>query len=179
MAQAGQWTRSETIVLAALRNAPFGLVSARAVARRSGLSSTAAGRALGSLLEKDLVTHAGEVIAAGRVRDAEIWRANLLHPCWPQLDPALDSIEPPERPKRASQRVPGHLRHLFWNTAESQLDASRAGPYIARRLLRAMDLQGLAWGASVLGPEDWRRGGEARGLEPEVRQLARNLARMA
>lgn len=38
-----------------------------------------------------------------------------------------------------------------------------------------MDIQGLAWGALALEPEDWRQGAEARGLDPKVRQLARNL----
>jgi hypothetical protein len=72
--------------------------------------------------------------------------------------------------------VPGRLRHLFWNTAESQLDVSRAGAYIARRLLQTMDLQGLAWGAQALGPADWERAARARGLDPKVKTLARNLA---
>jgi len=78
---------------------------------------------------------------------------------------------------REEKRVPKRLHHLFWNTAESQLDVSRAGPYIARRLLRTMDLQGLAWGARALKPEDWEQGALARGLDPKVKRLARNLAR--
>lgn len=78
--------------------------------------------------------------------------------------------------RRGEGRVPLRLRHLFWNTAESQLDVRRAGPYIARRLLRTMDLQGLAWGAQALGPDDWEQAALARGLEPKARRLARNLA---
>jgi hypothetical protein len=174
--RAGGLTQSETMVLAALRSAPFGLVSARAVARRSGLSPTAAGRALRSLLEKDLVEQADEVIATGRARKIKVWHANILNPRWPELDPILHRIEPPARPKRAAQRVPRRLRHLFWNTAESQLDVNHAGPYIARRLLRTMDLQGLAWGAKTLKPADWEQGARARGLDPKVKQLAHNLA---
>jgi hypothetical protein len=168
--------RSETAALAALRNAPFGLVSARAVARRSGLSPTAAARALKSLLSKGLVIQTSETIAAGRARKTSIWRANLAHPTWPALGPILHRVEPPDQPTPKSERVPKRLRHLFWNTAESQLDLDRAGPYIARRLLRTMDLQGLAWGARTLRPNDWRQAAKARGLDPKVRRLARNLA---
>lgn len=169
-------TRPETVVLAALRCAPFGLVSARAVSRRSGLSPTAAARALKSLLAKNLVVRTSEVIAAGRAREAEVWYANLTHPRWPALDPILHRVQRPDRPKPPPGRVPRRLRHLFWNTAENQLDVGRAGAYIARRLLQTMDLQGLAWGTKALDPEDWRKGAKARGLDPRIKRLAHNLA---
>lgn len=174
--QADALSRSEIVVLAALRNAPFGLVSARAVARRSGLSATAAARALESLRLKGLVERSSEMIAAGRAREMKIWRANLLHPRWPALGPVLKRVERPERPTPTEERVPRRLRHLFWNTAESQMDVDRAGAYIARRLLGTMDLQGLAWGAQALAPEDWERGARARGFDPKVKRLAHNLA---
>lgn len=169
-------TRPETAVLAALRSAPFGLVSARAVSRRSGLSPTAAARALKSLRAKDLAVLTSETIAAGRARQVEVWRAGVVNPRWPELDPVLDRVVPPVRPRSADERVPMRLRHLFWNTAESQLAVKIAGPYIARRLLRTMDIQGLAWGAGALQPDDWRQASRARGLDPKTRQLARNLA---
>jgi hypothetical protein len=175
-------SRSELAVLAALRSAPLGLGSARAVARRSGLSPTAAARALESLERADLVERSTEVVAAGRAREATIWRANLMHPRWPSLDPVLARVERPamqEHAGRTRTRVPARLRHLFWNTAESQLDIARAGSYIARRLLRTMDLQGLAWGAQALASEDWERAAGARGLDPDVRRLALNLAEAA
>jgi hypothetical protein len=168
-------TPSETMALAALRSAPFGLVSTRAVARRSGLSPTAAGRALNSLLSGDLVLRTSETVAAGRAREMEVWRVNVTHPRWHEMDRILDRVEPAHGPQPAVERVPRHLRHLFWNTAESQLDPGRAGAYVARRLLQTMDIQGLAWGARALAPEDWRQGAKARGLDPKVRQLARNL----
>lgn len=169
-------TRSETVVLAALRSAPFGLVSARSVARRSGLSPTAAARALKALLARDLVVQTSEMVAAGRARETKVWRANVTHPRWSELDSVLHRIELPGQPKLTAERVPKRLRHLFWNTAESQLYVGRAGAYIARRLLRTMDLQGLAWGAKALDPEDWRQGAKARGLDPKVKRLAHNLA---
>jgi len=170
---------TELAVLAALRDAPFGLDSARAVARRGDLSPTAASRALDALARKGLVECSTEMVAAGRAREAKIWRANTRHPRWPSLDPALARIRRPAPAgsrRHGDSRVPGRLRHLFWNTAEDQLDVSRAGPYIARRLLRTMDLQGLAWGVRALAPGDWERAALARGLDPKVRRLAHNLA---
>ena len=116
------------------------------------------------------------MVAAGRAREMRIWHANLRHPRWPELDPVLGRVEQPERPAPKAKRVPRRLRHLFWNTAETQLDVSRAGAYIAGRLLRTMDLQGLAWGAQALAPEDWERAALVRGLDPKVKRLAHNLA---
>jgi hypothetical protein len=175
-------SRSQVMVLAALRAAPLGLVSTRAVARRSTLSPTAAGRALEALLEDGLVTRTDEVVAAGTAREMAVWRANVAHPRWREISARLEKVELPGRggssdrpPRSFDARVPAHLLHLFWNTAPEQLDVESAGPYIARRLLRTMDIQGLAWGAVTLRAEDWRAGLLARGLDPEVRQLGRNL----
>jgi len=92
----------------------------------------------------------------------------------------LAPVRPPVRPVAPrEQRVPPALRHLFWNTAPAQLDVLRGGPYIARRLLRTMDLEGLAWGASNLRSADWLQAQKARGLDAQVRALARNLAATA
>ena len=176
----GGLTRTEVIVLAALRNAPFGLASARAVARRSDLSVTAAARALESLRSKRLAELSTQMVAVGTAREVGIWRANLGHPRWPSLDPLLAQVQRPVRPssrRDRPKRVPARLRHLFWNTAETQLDVGSAGAYIARRLLRTMDLQGLAWGAKTLAPQDWRQAARARGLDPKVKRLALNLAK--
>lgn len=70
----------------------------------------------------------------------------------------------------------GLFDHLFWNTAESQKDTARAGGYIARRLLQAEDLEGLAWGAENLRPVDWRHAAATRGVTPAALALAHNLA---
>ena len=121
------------------------------------------------------------MLADGRARRVETWRANARHPRWSSLDPVLAGVVRPPRERGDARytRVPARLPHLFWNTAESQLDVRRAGPYIARRLLREMDVQGLAWGAQALSAEDWRRASRARGLDPKARRLALNLAEAA
>jgi DNA-binding transcriptional ArsR family regulator len=167
---------TEAKVLVALRSAPFGLLSERAVARRGGLSPTATGRALKSLRIAGLVTRTTEMVAAGRAREVSAWSANVTHRRWPEIDRGLGKATPPARSQPVEDKVPTRLRHLFWNTADSQLDVGRAGGYIARRLLRSMDLQGLAWGARALSAEDWRQGAKARGLDSKTRRLAQNLA---
>jgi DNA-binding Lrp family transcriptional regulator len=169
-------------VLAALRRAPLGLVSARAVAARADVSPTAASRALRELERRELVYRRTATLALGRAREAELWHANVLHREWSGIAAALDGVRPPRRGRPSPRggnrdRVPARLRHLFWNVDPAQLDASRAGPFIARRLLRSGDPEGLAWGASHLKPRDWREGARARGLDPRVRAMAQNLAR--
>lgn len=170
-------TPVQVFVLVALRDAPLGLASIRAVARRAGVSPTASARALDALMSVGLVEREPAVLAAGSARPAELWHLDRRAPRWRRIAPLLAVVRPPVcRAAPREQRVPPALRHLFWNTARTQLDVSRGGPYIARRLLRTMDLEGLAWGASNLRGADWLQAQKARGLDPPVRALARNLA---
>ncbi len=171
---------TEVKALAALRRAPLGLVSARAVASRAGLSPTAASRALNQLESEDLVCREPATVALGRARAVELWHANVLHPRWSEIAANLGDVRPPRRPPAPARvrgnRVPARLRHLFWNVNATQLDTGRAGPFIARRLLRREDPEGLAWGIAHLKPSDWREAARARGLDPSVRAMAENLA---
>jgi hypothetical protein len=169
-------TPTEAKALAALSRAPLGLRSRRAVAERAGVSATAASRALGSLQSRELVFTRTLLIASGRVRRVTMWHANRLHPSWTQIAVQLAGVLPPQPVRSRSECVPPRLMHLFWNTAASQLSLAHGGPYIARRLLRTMDPEGLAWGSANLTADDWRQGARARGLEPSVKALAENLA---
>jgi hypothetical protein len=173
-------TPIQVFVLAALRDAPLGLASIRAVARRAGVSPTASTRALDALWTEGFLKREPTMLAAGSARPAELWHLDRRAERWRQIAPLLAGVRPPARHRALQeQRVPMALRHLFWNTAPTQLDVSRGGPYIARRLLRTMDLEGLAWGANNLSSDDWRQAQRARGLDPPVRALARNLAATA
>lgn len=173
-------SRTEVKVLAALKRAPFGLVSARAVSSRAGISPTAASKALASLESRRLARHDPATVALGRARKVELWRANLLHPRWNELAGPLNQVEIPHRSSsvnaRRPPRVPTRLRHLFWNVGPSRFDREQAGPFIARRLLRSEDPEGLAWGAVHLKKEDWLEAARARGLYPATRAMALNLA---
>jgi MarR family len=169
----------EAKVLAALRLAPFGLVSARAVASRAGVSPTTASRTLQELARRNLVRREQRMMALGRARAVEVWHANIQHPDWTELAKGLAKAQPPVKSARRTprgKRVPPRLRHLFWNVSPTQLDIDAAGPSIARRLLRTEDPEGLAWGVEQLKPGDWREGARARGLDPGVRAMAENLA---
>lgn len=170
-------SRLETQVLAALARSPLGLVSERAVARRAAVSPTAAGRALGRLVERGLVRRDREWVAAGRARELDVYRAAFDAPEWPELAIKLARVRS-ARPAahKPDRRVPVHLRHLFWNTAPSQLDTAHAGSYIAGRLLSTGDLSGIAWGATNLAPADWEKAARSRALDPSRRALARNIA---
>jgi DNA-binding MarR family transcriptional regulator len=166
----------EVQVLAALSRAPFGLSSARVVAAQAGVSPTAASKALKTLEQKDLVRREAMVIATGRARTVELLHANRRAKRWLEIAPTLVQVLPAKRDHPTQQAVPRRLEHLFWNTAPIQLNLSRGGPYIARRLLNTMDLDGLAWGARNLRPADWQQAARARGLDKHVRALAHNLA---
>lgn len=171
-------TRVETQVLSALARAPRGLATVRAVARRAGVSPTSAGGALRSLTDRGLVIREREWVAAGRARQVEFVRANLTAPEWPSLAPRLAAVRPADgRVPRRPGRVPDRLRHVFWNADPSRLDPHAHGGYIAERLLSTHDLDGLAWGARSLTVRDWEQAARNRGLSPQERALARNLAR--
>ena len=173
-------SRTEGRVLAALARSPRGLGSARAVAARAAVSPTAAGKAITELERRGLVRRERAWIAAGKAREVDLLTANVTAREWPELAPRLAAIERPQGDGITRQRrVPHYLQHLFWNTAPSQLEADRAGGYIARRLVQTGDLDGLAWGAENLDAGAWTEAARARGLSPEQRALAANLARAA
>ncbi len=166
-------------VLAALGRAPLGLASARNVARQARVAPTTASRALKALEGKGLVYHEDTKIAAGRTRRVRIYHANPRAKEWRSIEPCLRRTRPKKRPERRDEVVPPRLRHLFWNTAPSQLVLSHAGPYIAERLLTTFDLDGLSWGSRNLRASDWEGAAGARELDARTRALALNLAEEA
>jgi DNA-binding Lrp family transcriptional regulator len=171
-------TRVQARVLAALARSPRGLASIRSVARRAGVSPTAAGRALNDLTQAGLTRAEKQMLALGRATPVLVYSAVVDHPRWHELAPALAKVSLPPLPAQVpAQTVPYYLRHLFWNTTESQLDVTTSAPFIAMRLLSTGDLDGLAWGATHLPPEAWERAARSRGISPRDRALARNLAR--
>lgn len=170
-------TRVQARVLAALARAPRGLASIRSVARRAGVSPTAAGRGLRALTSMGLVRARQEALPLGTVTLTVVYTATVDHPRWHQLAPALARVAPAGTGAHIAKVVPYYLRHLFWNTAPSQLNVDTSAPFLAKRLLRSGDLDGLAWGAMHLPRSAWERAARARGLTPGDRALALNLAR--
>jgi DNA-binding transcriptional ArsR family regulator len=171
-------TPTEVKTLAALARAPLGLSSARTIAERAGVSPTTASRAIKSLREQELVTVAQRTLPAGRARTVELIHLDYGSPRWQQLAGTIAEVHPRPRARHrnSAHSVPPRLRHLFWNTAPSQLHTKRAGGYIARRLLTVADPEGLAWGATNLTANDWRHAARTRGITPQRRALAHNYA---
>ena len=173
-------SRTETQVLAALSRSPRGLASVRETARRAGVSPTAAGRALALLSAQGIITQSPVMLARGRASQAPLYQVRFGTAEWAALAPAVAKVRLPARTgSRRVKRVPPHLRHLFWNTAPAQLDLATSAPYIARRLIRTDDPDGLAWGAASLPASAWEHAATTRGLDPAHRALAHNLARHA
>jgi len=170
------FSRAQLKALAALARSPRGLVSARAVARRAGVSAATASKELGRLQQMHLVEQRVERVALGRARDVAVWHAARQGAGWPQVARLVSDIALPIAARELPKRVPNELLHLFWNTAQSQLDPRTAGEYIARRLITTGDLDGLAWGAEHLDPAAWIHAAESRGLSARDQALARNLA---
>jgi DNA-binding MarR family transcriptional regulator len=174
-------SRTEALVLAALSRSPFGLISSRVVARRAGVSPTAAGLALRTLRTKGLATVERRSMPGTHIRERQIIKANLKSPRWPSIAEQLAQVHPAieSGPPAHDRTVPARLGHLFWNTAPTQMSPRLAGGYIARRLLTAGDPEGLAWGSEQLTAKDWRHAAATRGISPRRHALALNLAAQA
>lgn len=171
-------TRVEARVLAAVSRSPRGLASARAVAHRAGVSPTAAGRAVSTLVGIGLVRRDRVMLAAGSAREADLVTIDVTSPHWRELAPHIAQVRLPEPGSgHLAKRVPYYLRHLFWNTAPPQLEVSTSAEYIAKRLLATRDPDGLAWGSTHLPASAWAAAEKMRGLSPKDRALAQNLAR--
>lgn len=170
-----RFTNSELAVMAALLRVPEGLYSAREVATHAGVSPTTAAKTVSALSQRGvLVRDAPRRVASGRNRMVRTVRLNLADARVKDAAGALRRITAPVR--TPSRSVPFRLRHLFWNTHPDQLKLPAGGPYIARRLLRTMDVSALRWGAQNLRASDWSEAAKARGLDPATRALALNLA---
>jgi DNA-binding MarR family transcriptional regulator len=169
-------TAEEARVLKALSSAPFGVRSARSLARRAHVSPTTASNSLRSLGARDLVYFEDRAIAAGRAKPVTLIHANRTTSSWRVIRKQLQDVALPEDAVRPAITVPRDLQHLFWNTSPDQMNVREDGGYIARRLIDRNDYNGLAWGSQHLRPEDWRHAATSRGLDARTRVLAENLA---
>ena len=122
-------TRTDAQVLAALSRSPRGVSSVREVARRAGVSPTAAGRALGRLTAQGLITQTPMMLARGHASEGTVYQVRFGSEEWLALAPAIAKIRLPDRSDRPrAKRVPPHLLHLFWNTTHAQLDVATSAP---------------------------------------------------
>ncbi|HEY7779656.1 MAG TPA: hypothetical protein VIC85_05545 [Ktedonobacterales bacterium] len=179
---AAELSRTERFVLAALVRHPFGLRSARAVARVAGVSPTAASHALAALRDRRLVRQRRLVVAEGRAREVENWSIAWREPAWWRVAPDIDRVDlpaPVRRPRAAGppRRLPRRLWHLFWDVNPASVDLRRHAEYVAARVLAYGDRRAVGWLVRTVPPEALRAVGRGPGrVSPEVRRLARALA---
>ncbi|MDP3984696.1 MAG: MarR family transcriptional regulator [Acidimicrobiia bacterium] len=172
-------SREEVLVLTALTRRPFGLRSARAVARAAGISPTTATSSLRRLQQIGLVARQRRRVVLGKAMETDAWHAELGHRRWSRLGPSLANVvlpEPVGGENDAVGAVPVWLRHLFWNADVRLRVVQRDGAFIAGRVLASDDAQAHAWAATTLSPEAFRKAASVRGLEPCRVALAQNLA---
>ena len=107
------------LVLVALGRRPFGLRSARAVARAAGVSPTTAGRSLRRLVEQGYVAQETVRVAEGEVRDVTVWTVRWDGAAWLRIAETIgDAVLPAstaEPPRQTGDGLPRRLAHLFWN----------------------------------------------------------------
>jgi len=173
-------SREEVLVLAALGRRPFGLVSARAVARAAGISPTSAAKALQHLQSLEYIKKESLEAVEGRVKTISVWQVRWASPAWLAIAPELASVVFPQPLGKTSpsENVPPRLSHLFWDVPRpAAINLSESGPSVASRLLTSNDPQALAWAARALRPSDLRRAAQFRGVDEMTRALAHNLAK--
>jgi DNA-binding transcriptional ArsR family regulator len=171
------WRRHDVQVLAALSQAPLGLRSARAVARRAGVSPTSASHSLADLRAAGLVTLDHGVFAEGRAVAGTLWKLQFGDPRWVALAPVVAKAVLPTPPSWPSdQRVPRRLYHHFWNADVSRLNGPEADGYVTTRLLLSGDPQATAWVAAHGTRHGLAAAGRNRGASRADRQLVHNLA---
>ncbi len=172
--------REELVTLAALSRRPFGLRSARAVARAASISPTAAAAALTRLERDGYVIQLDRYVVEGSVRQVKEWQVAFLTPQWRRIAGAIAQIELPRVPTWGERPIhlPRRFGHLFWDVPHPErIDLRLKGATVAARILLGNDHRAQAWAAAVLSPEDLRGGAAFRGVSPQVRAMAENLAR--
>jgi hypothetical protein len=97
-----------------LARSPRGPASIRSVARRAGVSPTAAGRALETLTQPGLARPEKQTLAPGRATPVVVYSAVVDHPRWHELAPALAKVSLPPLPVHVqAQTVPYYLRQVL------------------------------------------------------------------
>ncbi len=174
------FTREELFILHVLQKRPFGLRSARAVARCAGISPSTASDALHELEQRGIVEHRCVTVAEGHAKQIEVWTLRI-DPYWMTDDLAalIRSVAPPT-PRQRNERavyVPQRFKHLFWNADLSKLNTSTHGPAIAISILEQYDPHALAWIINNLDKEAFSvAAGQRRGLSPKILALASHIA---
>jgi excisionase family DNA binding protein len=176
-------TREDVLVLAALGRRPFGLRSARAVARAAGVSPTTAGSSLRRLVDQGYLARRTIRVAEGDVRDVAVWTVRWTGAPWLRVAETVGQAALPAGPvpatrpgQEADGRVPPRLGHLFWNEDLQGLDLDRNAGLVADRILRSEDPEAHAWMLHRLPSDAIVQATRTRNLDPRRVRLGRPLA---
>lgn len=170
-------------MLAAPGRRPFGLRSARAVARAAGVSPTTAGSSLRRLADQGYVARETVRVAEGEAREVAVWIVRWAGQSWLRVAERIGQATLPAEPAPAAEQahdavdaVPPRLWHLFWNEDPAGLDLGRQGVLVADRILRSEDSEAHAWMARRLPSETILKATRTRNLDPRRARLGRLLA---
>lgn len=172
--------RQDVLVLAALNRRPFGLVSARAVARASGISPTTASVALRRLEAVSYIEHVTEQVIEGRVRKITIWKVRRTSPQWKSVAPIVARIVLPQPAPvgPAPRYLPRRFAHLFWDMPHPErIDLQRQGPTVAYRIMTSNDAQAISWASKTLSRSALRKAMRFRGVDAPTRAMIENILR--
>lgn len=171
-------TWQDTLVLAVLSRHPLGLVSARAVALRAGISPTTAARALRRLSQAGYIEQVERDVAEGHVRRISLWQVRYSSPRWLEVAAEVGEVDLPEVPRvQPAETLPRRLAHLFWSMPPPRaIRLEENAATIAYRILVSHDPEALSWAATHLPPSALRRAARFRNVDPRSAALAQNLA---
>ena len=168
-------TPEETRILAALARHPFGLRSARAAARASGVSPTTAGRSLSSLRVKGLAYRDYPVTAENRARRVGVWHLRLGNKWYEIAATVIRTVPPAGGDPSEAQRIPLRFWHLFWNQNPGALTVSEHGEFIAVRMLRSTDIAAAGWALHHLPTAALQAAKRNRGIDARTAAMTDNV----
>ena len=189
-------SRTDMQVLAAITRTPLGMESHRAVARKAGVSPTAAGESLRRLSSRHFVERIQRREVRGVPRDLRLWVADYGSDAWNRetlaatakvvlptrnAGPAAAQASASDSRLRSAsgsspRRVPRRFDHLFWNVNPRKLDPTGDSDFIAARLMGADDPSAWNWATANLPKQSLLNAARMRGVPSDRRSLIINLA---
>jgi len=173
------FTREEFFVLAALWRRPFGLRSARLVARAARVSTATAVKALSALDRQGFVEHRSVWVSEAVATLVTVWVIRLdPFPFTDDLARSLSStVLPSTRPAPAQTRVPARFKTVFWNSDLRRLTVEANANVICQSILEQSNVDALGWAIQVLPKSAFETlAGRQRGTTPKLRRLAADIA---
>lgn len=169
-------SRDSLLVLRALSHAPFGIASARGVARRAGIAPATASKLLAEAQQEGLAERrTTRTVMRGRVTDEERWYPTNVA-LWPtDLLQALKAVRlPAPQPSAPPKRVPEQFWHHFWNVDPRRLSVEDDAVFIASRLIDSSSAPETTWTLDTFDKAVIAKALARRGVDARTRALLRS-----